>query len=314
LRKKIVVGSRGSKLALTQTQLVINELKKHFPEVSFAIKTIKTAGDKILDVPLPKIEGKGFFVKEIENALLAGEIDLAVHSMKDVPTVLPAGLIISAITKREDVRDCFLAQDGKTNLFTSPPQARIGTSSLRRTAQILARRPDLEIVPIRGNLNTRLHKLKEMNLTGIVLAYAGVSRLGWREKVTEIIETDKILPAVGQGALGIETRQDDAEIIEMVKTLHDPLVAAAVTAERAFLRTLEGGCQAPIAAWGRVENDELVLEGMVAALRGEKIVRKQIKGTISQAKELGKDLAGMLLAEGAAVLLEQVKREYQHHE
>jgi len=310
LRAKVVVGSRGSELALRQAQLVVAELQKHFPEVDFKIKTIKTAGDKILDLPLPKLEGKGFFVKEIEHALLAGEIDMAVHSMKDVPTVLPAGLTLSAITKREDARDCYLAQDGKTGLFDSPPKARIGTSSLRRAAQILARRPDLEIVPIRGNLNTRLRKLTEMDLAGIVLAYAGVSRLGWTDKITEIIETDKILPAVGQGALGIETRQGDTEIINMVKTLHDSLAAAAVVAERAFLRTLEGGCQTPIAAWGRVEKDQLVLEGMVGDLRGEKILRRQVSGAINQAEALGRKLAQMLLQEGAAALIEQVRREY----
>ncbi|NLM52727.1 MAG: hydroxymethylbilane synthase [Firmicutes bacterium] len=310
MRAKVVVGSRGSELALRQAQLVVAELQKHFPEVDFKIKTIKTAGDKILDLPLPKLEGKGFFVKEIEHALLAGEIDMAVHSMKDVPTVLPAGLTLSAITKREDARDCYLAQDGKTGLFDSPPKARIGTSSLRRAAQILARRPDLEIVPIRGNLNTRLRKLTEMDLAGIVLAYAGVSRLGWTDKITEIIETDKILPAVGQGALGIETRQGDTEIINMVKTLHDSLAAAAVVAERAFLRTLEGGCQTPIAAWGRVEKDQLVLEGMVGDLRGEKILRRQVSGAINQAEALGRKLAQMLLQEGAAALIEQVRREY----
>ncbi|MDW7651342.1 MAG: hydroxymethylbilane synthase, partial [Bacillota bacterium] len=258
MTKNIVVGTRDSELALTQTHFVIGELKKRFPDVEFSVKHIKTEGDKILDVALAKIGGKGLFVKEIENALLSKEIDFAVHSMKDVPTAVPDGLTIAAITEREDPRDCYIAKDGKTSLFDTRQGAVIGTSSLRRSAQLLHHRPDFEIVPIRGNLNTRFRKLSEQDMDGIILAYAGVYRLGWADKITNMLEYDKSLPAVGQGALGIETRADDDFVNEVVSALHDVQTAAAILAERAFLRKLEGGCQVPIGALGRLEGEELV--------------------------------------------------------
>lgn len=310
MKKSIIVGSRDSELALTQTHYVIGELQKHFPDVEFSVRHIKTEGDKILDVALAKIGGKGLFVKEIENALLDKEIDMAVHSMKDVPTAVPDGLHIAAVTEREDPRDCFIAKDGKTNLFATRKGAVIGTSSLRRSAQLLHHRPDLEIVPIRGNLNTRFRKLGEMELDGIILAYAGVYRLGWSDKITHVIDFDKSLPAVGQGALGIETREDDQFTNQVAAVLNDPVTRAGVTAERAFLRTLEGGCQVPIGAYGRLEGDELVLAGVVASLNGETILRGEIRGFAGEAGALGKQLAQMLVERGAARILIQVRQEF----
>lgn len=310
MKKNIIVGSRDSELALTQTHHVIGELQKQFPEIDFQVKHIKTEGDKILDVALAKIGGKGLFVKEIENALLSEEIDFAVHSMKDVPTAVPEGLKIAAISEREDPRDCYIAKDGKTGLFDTPQGAIIGTSSLRRSAQLLHLRSDFEIVPIRGNLNTRFRKLSEQNMHGIILAYAGVYRLGWADKITEILDFDKSLPAVGQGALGIETRAADDFTNKVVSVLNHGPTAAAITAERAFLRKLEGGCQVPIGAYGRFEGEELVLNGVVAGLDGSTVLRDQVRGTATDAVALGHKLAAMLVERGADQILIQVRQEY----
>ena len=310
MNKTIVVGTRDSELALTQTHFIIGELKKRFPDIDFTVKHIKTEGDKILDVALAKIGGKGLFVKEIENALLAKEIDFAVHSMKDVPTAVPAGLMIAAITEREDPRDCYIAKDGKTSLFNTPQGAVIGTSSLRRSAQLLHHRPDLQIVPIRGNLNTRFRKLGEQEMDGIILAYAGVYRLGWADKITNIIEYEQSLPAVGQGALGIETRTDDNFVNEIISTLNDSVTAAGIIAERAMLRKLEGGCQVPIGAYGRLDGEELVLDGVVASLDGKVILRDQVRGNASEAEALGQKLAQMLVGRGADQILIQVRQEF----
>jgi hydroxymethylbilane synthase len=304
-----IVGSRDSELALTQTHYVIAEIKKHFPKLNFKIEKIKTEGDKILDVALSKIGGKGLFVKEIENALLAGQIDLAVHSMKDVPTLLPAGLTIASVTGREDPRDCLIAGDGKTGLSGLREGAVIGTSSLRRSAQLLHFRPDLKIVPIRGNLNTRLRKLHELELDGIILAYAGVYRLGWSDKVTEIIDYSVCLPAVGQGALGIETRADDTQVNQVVSVLNDAAANACVTAERVLLRRLEGGCQVPIGAYGRLEEGKLVLDGIVASLDGRTVIRDSVTGNPADASVLGQRLAQMLLDRGAGEILIKARQE-----
>jgi hydroxymethylbilane synthase len=304
-----IVGSRDSELAMTQTHYVIAEIKKHFPKLNFKIEKIKTEGDKILDVALSKIGGKGLFVKEIENALLAGEIDLAVHSMKDVPTLLPAGLTIASVTGREDPRDCLIAGDGKTGLSGLKEGAVIGTSSLRRSAQLLHFRPDLKIVPIRGNLNTRLRKLHQLELDGIILAYAGVFRLGWSDKVTEIIDYSVCLPAVGQGALGIETRADDTRVNQVVSVLNDAAANACVTAERVLLRRLEGGCQVPIGAYGRLEEGKLVLDGIVASLDGRTVIRDSVAGDPADAAVLGQRLAQMLLDRGAGEILIKARQE-----
>jgi len=312
-RETIVVGSRDSGLALAQAYYVIAELHKRFPGFDFTLQKIKTAGDRILDVALAKIGGKGLFVKEIESALLAGEIDLAVHSMKDVPTAIPAGLIIAAVTERGDPRDCFIALDGKTKLAELREGAVVGTSSLRRTAQLLHLRPDLQIVPLRGNLDTRFRKLREMALDGIVLAYAGVSRLGWADRVAEIISLESSLPAAGQGALGIEIRADEERTNRLVSFLDNEEARAAVTAERALLCTLEGGCQVPVGAYGRLEDGELILDGVVADLDGKKVVRGQVRGDTKEAVALGERLAEDLLGRGAAQILIQVRQECRSH-
>lgn len=311
MRKVVTVGSRDSELAMTQTRYIIGQLQKHFPEIDFMIRGIKTEGDKILDVAVAKIGDKGLFVKEIENALLGEEIDFAVHSIKDVPTALPAGLKIGAIPEREDPRDCYIAKDGKTGLLAAPHGAVIGTSSLRRSAQLLHHRPDLRIIPVRGNLNTRFRKLAEQEMDGLILAYAGVYRLGWAAKITETLATDKFLPAVGQGALGIETREKDAFTNQLVAVLNHQPTAVAVMAERVFLRRLEGGCQVPIGAHGRFEGEELVLDGMVASLNGSTILRDQRRGHAADAETIGNDLAAALLEHGAAKLLIQVRQEFE---
>ncbi len=307
--QEIIVGSRDSELALKQTDYVISEIKKTFPELTFKVEKIKTEGDKILDVALAKIGGKGLFVKEIENALLAGQIDMAVHSMKDVPTRLPTGLSIAAITGRVNPRDCYIARDGKTGLSSARQGAVIGTSSLRRSAQLLHFRPDLKIVPIRGNLNTRLRKLYEQELDGIILAYAGVYRLGWAEKITGIIDLQVCLPAVGQGALGIETRNNDSRVNKVVSILNDTAANVAITAERSFLRCLEGGCQVPIGAYGRLEGGLLVLDGVVASLDGREVLRDCVCGEPAAAAEIGQRLAHALLDKGAAAILIKARQE-----
>lgn len=312
-REEIVVGSRDSELALTQANYVIASLQKKFPAVSFPIKKIKTEGDKILDVALAKIGGKGLFVKEIENALLAGEIDLAVHSMKDVPTVIPPGLTIAAVTEREDARDCFIARDGKTGLMELRQGALVGTSSLRRSAQLLSRRPDLQIMPLRGNLQTRFRKLREMPLDGIILAYAGVSRLGWADRVVEIISLDHSLPAAGQGALAIETRLGDERTNRIAGFLDHEAARVAVTAERALLRCLEGGCQVPIGAYARLVDGKLVLDGKVCSLDGKRVVHGQLAAEPEEAATLGEQLAEALLRQGAAEILCQVRQEFENH-
>lgn len=256
---ELKIGTRGSQLALFQANWVKDQLVQTHPGLKVTLIKIKTTGDKIQDAPLAKIGGKGLFVKEIEEALIQKRIDLAVHSIKDVPTEFPQGLHLSVITKREDPRDVFISRSGKT-LKDLPQNAKIGTSSLRRQAQILHFRSDFEMIPLRGNLDTRLKKLKTMNLDGIVLALAGVKRLGLEERITEIIPTDISLPAIGQGALGIETRLNDKMVEEQIQFLNDKDSWIAVSAERAFLKKLEGGCQVPIAAFARAVGTTLQID------------------------------------------------------
>lgn len=271
------------------------------------IVRIKTTGDVILDVPLAQVGGKGLFTKEIEEALLAGSIDLAVHSMKDVPTDLPTGLEIAVITRREDPRDAFLS-NCSARFADLPKGARVGTSSLRRQTQLLAMRPDLSIVQLRGNLDTRIRKLDEGQFDAIVLASAGLRRLGWESRIVELLPTEVSLPAIGQGALGIEIRSADAGTRAAIDFLNDRDTALAVRAERAFLRRLEGGCQVPIGAYGRVEGDEIALEGMVGRPDGSLIVRGGRRGGASDPEALGRDLAEDLLTRGAAEILAEVYR------
>ena len=256
---ELKIGTRGSQLALFQANWVKDRLVQAHPDLNISLVKIKTTGDKIQDVPLAKVGGKGLFVKEIEEALLQRRIDLAVHSIKDVPTEFPKGLHLSVITKREDPRDVLISKDGKS-LKDLPKGAKIGTSSLRRQAQLLHFRSDFELIPLRGNLDTRLKKLKTMNLDAIVLAIAGVKRLGFEEKITEIIPPEVSLPAIGQGALGIETRMADQEVERQIRFLDDRDSSIAVSAERAFLGKLEGGCQVPIAAFARIVGTTLQVE------------------------------------------------------
>jgi len=308
--RKIIVGSRRSKLALTQTNWVIEQLKKLGGPFEFEVKEIVTKGDKILDVTLSKVGGKGLFVKEIEQAMMDKEIDMAVHSMKDMPAVLPEGLTIGCIPFREDHRDALISRD-HVKLKDLKPGAIIGTSSLRRSAQILAQRPDLEIKWIRGNVDTRLQKLKDEEYDAIILAAAGLSRLGWaKETITEFIDTDICVPAVGQGALSIECREDDKELLELFEKLTCQKTERAVRAERAFLQKMEGGCQVPIAGFAYIaENDDIVLSVLVASPEGQEIFKEELRGT--DPEKLGIQAADLLIEKGAKDLIEKVKRELE---
>ena len=303
--KALRIGTRGSQLALYQANWVREKLVKTHSNLKVTLLTIKTTGDKIQDVPLAKIGGKGLFVKEIEEALIQKRIDLAVHSIKDVPTELPKELHLFAITRREDPRDVIISREGK-GLKDLPQGAKIGTSSLRRQAQLLHFREDLELIPLRGNLDTRLKKLEKMNLDAIVLAMAGVKRLGFESRITEIIPSEISLPAIGQGALGIETRRGDKEVEEQIHFLNDPPSAIAVSAERAFLKKLEGGCQVPIAAFARFIDSNLRIDGLVGTIDGKRLIKHHLEGSVDQAESLGTQLAEILLKKGAREILEEV--------
>ncbi len=310
-RKKVIIGTRGSKLALWQAEWVKAELQRHHPGLQVELKKIKTTGDKILDVPLAKIGGKGLFVKEIEEALLRGEVDLAVHSMKDVPTEFPEGLGLSAVCRREDPRDAFVSKlkDG-TPLYKSlavlPEGAVVGTSSLRRSCQLLNRRPDLRVLQLRGNLDTRLRKLDEGEFDAVILATAGMKRLGVQHRITEILDTEVLLPAIGQGAIGIETRIDDRYTNNLLRALDHQETRVCVMAERAFLRRLEGGCQVPIAAYARVFNGRVVMDALVGSIKGDRIVRGRKESTPEEAEKMAVALAEEMLQKGAKEILEEV--------
>jgi len=305
MASELRIGTRGSQLALFQANWVKDQLVRTRPELKVTLIKIKTTGDKIQDAPLAKIGGKGLFVKEIEEALIQRRVDLAVHSIKDVPTEFPKGLHLSVITKREDPRDVFISKDGKT-LKDLPQGAKIGTSSLRRQAQLLHFRSDLELIPLRGNLDTRLKKLKTLNLDAIVLALAGVKRLGLEERISEIIPIDISLPAIGQGALGIETRMDDRVVEDQIRFLNDPDSSIAITAERAFLKKLEGGCQVPIAAFAQKVGSTLQIDGLVGTIDGKRLIRHHLEGPIEEAEPLGTQLAEILLVKGAKEILDEV--------
>lgn len=305
--RKIIVGSRKSKLALTQTNWFINELKAAGVPFEFEIKEIVTKGDRILDVQLSKVGGKGLFVKEIEQALYDKEIDFAVHSMKDMPSVLPEGLVIGCIPPREDARDAFIS-NGHVKFADLPEGAVVGTSSLRRSAQLLAVRPDLTIKWIRGNVDTRLNKLKTEGFDAIILAAAGLKRLGWSDDiVTEYLETDICLPAVAQGSLGIECRGDDTELLEQLAKLTDATTWTTAHAERTFLAEMDGGCQVPIAGYATVDGDNVTLTGFVAAPDASITYKETITGTDAQA--VGRAVAEKLTEQGAFDLIQRVKAE-----
>lgn len=305
-RKTVIVGSRASELALTQTNWVIMQLKEKFPEISFEVVKIKTIGDKILDKTLDKIGGKGLFVKEIEGALLQKEIDMAVHSMKDVPTEMTPELMIGAVTNREDVRDVLISKDA-LKLKDLPIGAKIGTSSLRRAAQLLSFRPDLRIEPIRGNIATRMRKIEDMGLDGVILAAAGIIRMGWEDRITEYISTEICTPAVGQGALGIQIRSEDAFIENIIKVLNNSKIAAAVGAERSFMAELKGGCHVPIGAYAICIDEEVQMETVVASPDGKEIVRRNGKAAIAAYEKLGMDLAKQSLEKGAEGILKNIE-------
>jgi hydroxymethylbilane synthase len=305
LKREIRVGTRGSQLALWQANWVKSSIEERYAGTTVELVKIKTTGDKILDVPLAQVGGKGLFVKEIEEALLDGRVDLAVHSMKDVPTEFPEGLHLAYITEREDPRDIVISRNG-TPLFDLPKGAKIGTASLRRQAQILKRRPDFEIVQLRGNLDTRIRKLTETDMDAIILAGAGIKRLGWAEKITEYLEPEVMLPAIGQGALGIETRIDDKEINKLTAFFNHHVTSVAVRAERALLKRLEGGCQVPIAAYGTVDRGRLNLAGLVASTDGAQIIKESLEGDEGAAETVGVKLAERLLDRGAGAILAEV--------
>lgn len=294
-------------MALRQSEQVKAALSAMHPELRIELKIIKTTGDKILDVPLAKVGGKGLFVKEIEEALLARQVDLAVHSMKDVPAMLPEGLEIAAVPAREDPRDVLVSGKAGT-LEELPHGAVIGTGSLRRGAQALALRPDLRVETLRGNLDTRLRKARDGSYDAVILAAAGLHRMGWKDRITAYLDPDVFIPAIGQGALGIEARADDREVWRLLRGLHDVSTAAAVTAERAFLKELEGGCQVPIGGHAQVRGASVALTGLVASLDGRTLYRETRQAPCEEAERLGRELARELLDRGARTILEEVYR------
>lgn len=291
--KRFIIGSRSSKLAMTQTRYVMDELKRSNPSSDFEIKTIKTVGDTMLDVALSKIGDKGLFTKEIEDALLRREIDFAVHSMKDLPTELPEGLDIAAVTKREDPRDVLVSKQGFT-LKTLPEHSKVGTSSLRRRAQILHLRRDVSILDLRGNLDTRIKKLNDGLYDAVVLAYAGIRRLGLKLNLSAISIED-ILPQAGQGALGVEVHKDAREVHKLVKALDDSDCHLAINAERALLKVLEGGCQVPIGVYAQIAGDNISVKAGVFSVDGSEAVRDEIEGNKKDAEKLGQTLAERIL-------------------
>jgi hydroxymethylbilane synthase len=305
--RKIVVGSRRSNLALTQTKWVINQLKEAGVPNEFEIKEIVTKGDRILDVMLSKVGGKGLFVKEIEQAMYDKEIDIAVHSMKDMPSVMPDGLVISSIPVREDPRDAFVSKNNIA-LKDLPEGAIVGTSSLRRAAQVLKARPDINIKWIRGNIETRIRKLHEEDYDAIILAASGLKRAGHDQGiVTEYLEPELVVPAVGQGALAIECREDDQEIREILNKINDSYTTRTVTAERTFLHLLDGGCQVPIGGYAYLEEDDVILTALVGTPDGKTILKEIVRGT--DPKTVGEEAATLLINQGAKEIVERVKEE-----
>jgi len=332
--KKISIGTRGSKLALWQAEWIKSELEKRYPYLEIDLNRIKTTGDKILDVPLAKVGGKGLFVKEIEEALLRDEADIAVHSMKDVPTEFPEGLHLAVVCKREDPRDALIISEKlkvksercnppvpplekggkggfekrkiKSLLYSLPKCARIGTSSLRRSCQLLNIRPDLKIEQLRGNLDTRLRKLDEGQFDAVILATAGVKRLGLKNRITEILPFTISLPAIGQGAIGIECRIDDEFIRNLIVPLNHPETSLCVKTERAFLKRLGGGCQVPIAAYAKLDNGRLKMDALVGSITGGRLIKGHIEGLPVHVEHLGIKLAEDILSRGAKEILDEV--------
>lgn len=305
--KKMVIATRGSALALWQAKHIRSLLRQQYPALEIEFLILKTKGDVILDVPLAKVGGKGLFVKEIEEALLSGQADLAVHSMKDVPMLLPDGLVLGAVPEREVCTDLFLSEKYST-LQSLPKGAVVGTSSLRRQAQLLSQRPDIQVALLRGNVETRLRKLKEGQYDAIILARAGVKRLGLSASLQQDLVPPAFLPAVGQGALGVEIRADREDVKEGVAFLEHLPTRLCVSAERAFLRRLDGGCQVPIAAHAVLKEKALVLSGLVADPLGKRVFRGEIRGSaaLESAESMGVALAEELLGQGADAVLREL--------
>ncbi len=299
------IGTRGSRLAITQSEWVKGRIESGHPDVSVELVRIKTKGDKVIDSPLSKIGGKGLFVKEIEEALLRKEVDLAVHSIKDVPAELPEGLYLPVFPEREDPRDAFIST-GYKSVGELPDGASVGTGSLRRSSQLLHMRPDLDIVPLRGNVDTRIKRLESGNLHAIILAAAGLRRLGLSAKISQLLPAEEFLPAIGQGALGLELRQDNDRVYDILRSLNHEATEMTVRAERAFLKELEGGCQVPIAAHCRLEGEVVILHGMVAELDGSRIIKDELRGQKERPEETGISLARRLLSSGADEILKRI--------
>ncbi|HIK53558.1 MAG TPA: hydroxymethylbilane synthase [Synechococcales cyanobacterium M55_K2018_004] len=306
--RTIRIGSRKSQLALVQTYWVQEQLQKAFPDRTFEVHTMSTQGDKILDVALAKIGDKGLFTKELEVGMLSGDIDFAVHSLKDLPTRLPEGLVLGCVTEREDPADALVVHEKHQDkqLETLPPGAVIGTSSLRRLAQLRHHYPHLAFKDVRGNLNTRLAKLDAGEYDALILAYAGLHRLGMGDRIHQVIPAEVSLHAVGQGALGIECRADDPEILNILKALEHTPTAQRCYAERAFLRELEGGCQVPIGVHTVLADNTLTLTGLVASLDGQKLAKDTVSGAPEAAEQLGVDLAHRLKQQGAQAILDEI--------
>ncbi len=299
------IATRKSQLALWQANYVADLLKHSHPGLEIELIEMTTQGDKILDTPLAKVGGKGLFVKELETGMLEGKADIAVHSMKDVPVELPDGLHLPVICSREDPRDAFVSNEHET-FYSLPQGARIGTSSLRRQCQLKAERPDLEILDLRGNVNTRLGKLDAGGYDAIILAAAGLIRLGMEERISERLSPEISLPAIGQGAVGLECRIDDARVNNLIQPLHHKETGYRVMAERAMNTRLNGGCQVPIAGFAELSHDALLLRGLVGTVDGSEIIRAEIAGPIANAQEMGDVLGEDLLARGAGKILESL--------
>jgi hydroxymethylbilane synthase len=306
LKQKIIIGSRGSDLALWQANFVKHELEKKNKNILVEIRIIKTKGDKILGVALSKIGDKSLFTKELEVELLNKRIDLAVHSLKDLQTEIPKGLKLAAVTRRHNVHDVLIARKKGTTILKLPENATVATGSLRRKCQLLHIRPDLNLVELRGNVPSRIKKFSKSDWDAIILARAGVERLNLHKHISSIIKTDVMLPAVGQGALGIEIRSDNKFVNEVVKSIHHENTYEEVLAERSLLKTLEGGCQVPIGAFAKVKKNGLFIDALVGSLDGSLTFRKSIRGSKNNPEKLGKKLAKDLIRAGAKTILDEI--------
>ncbi|MDD5722189.1 MAG: hydroxymethylbilane synthase [Syntrophales bacterium] len=300
----IRIGTRGSDLALVQARGVANQIKSRYPDMSVEVVPIRTRGDRMQNVSLVEIGGKGIFVKEIEEALLRGDIDMAVHSMKDVPVDLPDGLVIGAVPEREDPRDVLVSKEGR-KIEGLARGARIGTGSLRRGMQIRTLMPDIEVVSIRGNIDTRIRKLVAERLDGIIIAAAGMKRIGRAAEISQYIPIEVMMPSVGQGVLGIEVREDDTGTRDLISPLNHPDTVVESSAERAFLRRLGGGCQVPIAGIARKQGDALIIKGLVGSVDGRVMIMDEIRGRGSDWKDIGDTLAENILSRGGQAVLDE---------